>query len=254
MVIFLCKDSFEGILCGVDDAWMSRLGHENVKLELQEGYNLELFAEYRETEGSGEKAQKVLDVVVRKISREAYRLIYHASLSWERGKADAIYRFLIDGFRLGSRVADCLQLPSVSEIFRLDRSVANEDHLLREFLRFSQVGEHELFSVIGPKNDVLTLLVPHFVDRMPTESFIIYDKNRKKAVVSEASGDWFLLSGAAAARLEELAERTDRGEYAALWKTFFDSIAVRERENYRCQRGHLPLRFRSYMTEFQKGI
>lgn len=27
MVIFICKDDFDSILCGVYDAWMSRLGH-----------------------------------------------------------------------------------------------------------------------------------------------------------------------------------------------------------------------------------
>ena len=34
MTIFQCRDSLEGILCGVYDAWMSRLGHENAALPI----------------------------------------------------------------------------------------------------------------------------------------------------------------------------------------------------------------------------
>ena len=48
-----------------------------------------------------------------------------------------------------------------------------------------------------------------------------------------------------------MAGKTDAGEYEALWKAFFHSISIRERENYVCQRSHLPLRYRPYMTEFQ---
>ena len=48
MVIFICKDDFDSILCGVYGAWMSRLGHDNVRLQLQGAYNMELFAKYRD--------------------------------------------------------------------------------------------------------------------------------------------------------------------------------------------------------------
>ena len=48
MVVFVCEDSPEGIFTGVYDAWSSRLGHENVRLEVQGEYNYSLFSEYRE--------------------------------------------------------------------------------------------------------------------------------------------------------------------------------------------------------------
>lgn len=39
MTIYLCVPDFEGILCGVYDAWMSRKGHDNVRLELKGTYH-----------------------------------------------------------------------------------------------------------------------------------------------------------------------------------------------------------------------
>ena len=254
MVIFLCRDSLEGILCGVYDAWMSRLGHDNVKLQLDSEYNYEMFAEYRKAEITEAKTEKVIRSIRSKISEDAYRYVYRAALSEEKGKADLIYRFLIYGFHLGKPVLDTLKLPPVHEIFRLNRAVANEAHLLIEFLRFSQLPEGVLFGVIGPKNDVTSLLMPHFADRLRGERFIIYDEKRKKAGVHREGVRWYLLEGEEAKALDSLVGMTDEGAYASLWKAFFYSVSIRERENYVCQRGHLPLRFRSYMTEFQGTV
>ena len=251
MVIFLCGRRPEEIFCGVYDAWMSRLGHSNVRLELDGDYNYELFAEYRPVEVTEEKTKKVVQAIRRKISEEAYRYVYRAALSEEPGRADAIYRFLIYGFHMGRGVVDAIQLPAVHEIFRLNRAVANEAHLLTEFLRFSQLPERVLFGVIGPRNDVTALLMPHFSDRLRMERFIIYDEKRKKAGIHTGGTDWYLLEGEEAEALGRMAGKTDAGEYEALWKAFFHSISIRERENYVCQRSHLPLRYRPYMTEFQ---
>lgn len=35
-------------------------------------------------------------------------------------------------------------------------------------------------------------------------------------------------------------------------ESFFENIAVKERENKKLQTGNLPLRFREHMTEFEK--
>ena len=40
-------------------------------------------------------------------------------------------------------------------------------------------------------------------------------------------------------------------EYERLWSGFFRSISIKERENPRCQRNHLPLRYRDQMPEFR---
>jgi hypothetical protein len=40
--------------------------------------------------------------------------------------------------------------------------------------------------------------------------------------------------------------------YKKLWKSFFNSIAIKERENLKLQRQHCPLRRRKYMTEFME--
>ena len=54
---FLCDDTMEGIFTAVYDAWASRLGHANVKLQVRGG-TMELFADYPQTETDMEKARE----------------------------------------------------------------------------------------------------------------------------------------------------------------------------------------------------
>ena len=66
-------------------------------------------------------------------------------------------------------------------------------------------------------------------------------------------GRWFVLNKEDEAWQEKLSWKTDEEEYQALWRTFHETAAIPERANALCQRTHLPLRYRPYMTEFQKG-
>lgn len=250
MVIYWCRETFESILTGVYNAWMSRLGHENVKLKLESSGSLELFAEYRDAEESREKAEKVIRAVRSKISGLALEWIYNVSLSYDEERADKIYRFLIYGFHYGRKVTECLQIPAVHAVFHLNRHIAHETHLLTGFVRFSEMDGGILFSRIGPKNDVLPLLTPHFADRLRTERFIIYDEHRKKASAYDPKNGWMLFTVDSRQWQERLEAETDGTEYEELWKIFYQSIGIKERENYVCQRTHLAMRYRPYMTEF----
>lgn len=251
MTIFVCRDSLEGILCGVYDAWMSRLGHDNVALELEDRGNLQMFCQYRQVEETREKTDKVVDAIRTKAGQDAYEMVFRVSLSREEEKADRIYRFLIYALNLKRDVTDLLQIPAVYEVFRINRNVGNEAHLLIEFARFSRTREGLLVCTVGPKNDVIILMAPHFADRLPGENWIIYDEGRQKAIVHKADEGWMVVGTDLTQWKERLSDSTDQKEFEELWKAFHETIAIKERTNYVCQRGHLPLRFRPYMTEFQ---
>ena len=250
MTVFLCGQEVEDIWCGVYDAWMSRLGHGNVRLE-PKGLDQELFCEYREVEFCPEKAEKVTNSIRKKLSEELYETVYRAALSYDPNCADKIYRFLIYAFAIGTCVMDRLQIPAVYDIFQMNRYLAREYTHVIEFARFSQMEEGPLLGKIGPKNDLLPLVSRHFADRLPGENWILYDCNRKKASVHPADGAWFLLRADSALWQEHLNKKTDEETYEDLWKTFHKSIAIAQRTNLKCQQTMLPLRFRPYMTEFQ---
>ncbi len=251
MTVFVCRDSLEGILCGVYDAWTSRLGHANVALEVEGRGNLRMFCEYRQVEETEEKTEKVVRSIRKKAGQEAYEMVFRAALSREEEKADRIYRFLIYALNYKGDITGMLQIPAVYELFHMNRNVGNEAHLLIEFARFSQTREGVLLCTVGPKNDVIILMAPHFADRLSMENWIIYDQGRKKAIVHKAGAGWMVVQTETEEWKNRLEAGSDQKEFEELWKTFHTTIAIKERTNYVCQRGHLPLRFRPYMTEFQ---
>ena len=51
-------------------------------------------------------------------------------------------------------------------------------------------------------------------------------------------------------KMDRLSIRTD-DPFIDLWKDFFNTIGIKERANYQCQRNLMPLWYRKHMTEFQ---
>lgn len=146
-----------------------------------------------------------------------------------------------------------LQEPAVFHAFEVSRQVTNEAHSFREFIRFANIssGFPILVSHISPKANVLTLVAPHFSDRLPSENWMILDDNRQLAVVHPADRPFYLtrLSPGEIERLSLTESTSD--PYEELWKGFFTAIAIKERSNPDCQHTHLPLHYQDHMPEFK---
>ena len=205
--IFVCEDSLDGILTGVYEAWDSRLGHENVRLQTEAEGTLELFCQYRTAGVSQEKALKVMNKLKSRISERACLAVYRASLSKEPKRAEWIFQFIRLGLTYGRRILSMMQEEAVYEIFRIDRCVGNEAHLLTEFLRFERLDSGIFYGQVGPENDVLELLAPHFSDRFPDMDWVIFDENRKKAAFHDGrTGAWQIRTGVEEAFLKRTGE------------------------------------------------
>lgn len=246
--VFVCGGDPDDILTAVYDAWASRKGHSRVRLEVEGESQPEFFCSYVPVETDREKARKVAAAVKKKIGGRAWQMVYRAALSREASRAEDIYRFLVGGFYYGPQALDMLAEPAVYRLLELSRAVGNEAHFFREFLRFDQRENRILLGRIRPKNNVLSLVMPHFADRLPQENFLILDMGRGLAGVHPAGGAWVL------ARLEPpeaeklLAAQAD--PFRELWKTFHRAIGVEQRKNPRLQQSRMPLRYREFAEEF----
>ncbi len=255
--IYVCENSIDGIFTAIYQAWSSRYGHANIKIEEKsEGNkysNIELFSEYLMVDTEPLLAEKVSKAIKEKLSSEVFEMVCRVALSDFEGKADLIYRFLILGFATGNSILEHMSDVVVNQMFRINKNVSNEAHHLLGFIRFSEQKNGLLISMIHPKNNVLTLVTPHFADRLPNEKFMIYDENRKLATFHIPGNSWVIAQVPELDQkiMEEVPDYED--EYRALWKTFFDHIAIKERTNPKLQRNNLPLRFRNDITEFRNA-
>ena len=141
--------------------------------------------------------------------------------------------------------------PEVMRIMELVRNVSNESHKFREMTRFTSVDRKVYVSHIEPRCDVALLVAEHFADRMPSEHWVIVDDGRRTAVVHPADEYMYVkhLTDDEFAALGRAEYEED--EYTDMWRTFFNAIAIEQRENYRCQRNLFPLWIRKHATEFR---
>lgn len=251
--IFMCENSIEGIFTGVYNAWESKYPKEHIKLSNDNESNYELFSEYINVVTDFEKANKVARTIEQRFGDIAYTSIYQTACSAGDDKADVIFRTINLGLNSKNprRLMENLKDRNVCRVFELSRAVMNESHHLLGFVRFRELYNGVLCSIIEPKNNVTALIAPHFADRLPNENWMIYDKSRKVAAVHERGAHWGIIKSdkLSLSMLEQISD--EEKEFEGLWKGFCKSISVKERENLNLQRQNLPLRFQKDMVEFQ---
>ncbi len=135
--------------------------------------------------------------------------------------------------------------PACYPLYRAIRHMNGELEKLRGFVRFSDYGGI-LGAEIEPKNRVLPLLRGHFCQRYANEQFFIYDRTHRELLLY-ANGRSRITQ---IENFQPVLPGEDELYFRSLWKQFFQSVAIRERENPRCQNTFMPKRYRGTMTEF----
>ena len=194
---------------------------------------------------SPERAGRVLRKVT-KLSPEAAELLRRAFLTCLPEKELHLYRLAAKLLKDGPRFLSDLSDETLYPVLQAVRHLNGEVHQYKGFVRFSELGG-VLGGEIEPKNRVLPLLRRHFCDRYRGERFFLYDRTHREAL--------FYADGKSVIRpLEDFRMAPpDEAEarYRLLWKRFYDTVAIRERENPRCRMTHMPKRYWGTMTEFQ---
>ena len=250
--IYICKDSITGIFSAFYDAWTERRDQE-VGIDFKGEIEQRLFCEYQEVQESERKADAIVRLIQKNMGYNTYWDIYYALLSEDKRKAEAAFHVMQAArtIKNSKRIMEQLTNADVAKIFELSRKVSNEAHQFMEFIRFRELENGVLFSEITPKNRVLVCIGDHFTDRFPLENWMIYDKRHQESILHRAGYQWVLMEGERVDQQEVHKISENEKEIEQLWKEFFTSISITERENPICQRTHLPYRFRSDMTEFQ---
>ena len=236
------------------DAYASRQKFENIKLQMESEMDRELFSEYVEVEPDGEKAEKVLRTIRRELGLEAYECICQAAASWDKRKADAIFKTVVLGLHLPKKqkIMHCLTKDYVCTVADLSKKTWNEAHRLMGFVRFCELAGGILYADIKPENDVLPLIAPHFANRYPEEHWILYDERRDQFAIHRAGKGWMILEDMKIAEEVRSQLSMDEDDYRALWKAFTKSISIEARKNESLQKQLLPLKFRDKMSEFKE--
>lgn len=247
MVDYLYDGTFEGLLTCI---YHNYYGERASGIFPASGYQSHMLGGYKETQTDEKKADRVYDAVARRISEYDLGRIYKVFVSAVPEKENKILNYLRLGFKKGSCISLMHGDPVVFAVQSAEKKVNNEIHRLKGLVRFSAMGSGEYpvyYSSVEPDNDVIQFLASHFCDRFKNQAFIIHDKKRNKALIA-SGGSWYI-SSFFSRELPPFSQ--DEQKFRDLWKKYFDSIAIKERTNARCQKNFMPVRYWKHLTEMQ---
>ena len=241
-MVYQYDGSFDGLLCCVFESVARREAPDRVCGP--DRFQTTMFGT-RTVETNPAHARRVLVSIPRKMGAEALDFVRKAFLTCLPEKEKYIVLFLHMGYEYGPKVMRMLADDVVNTLMKAVKHLTGEAHLLTGFIRFS-IYDKALVTQITPKNYVLPILAPHFRGRYPDENFLIYDKTHGDVLVYE-HGKTQIFS-------VERCTMPDPDEeelrFRALWRMFYDTIAVPGRENPRCRMTQMPKRYWENMTEF----
>lgn len=241
MAIVRYDGSFEGLLSIVYASYYERFIPERITTEESSG----LFDTVRRIETDEEKAVKVLDAFYQKVGHKAARTLYLGHLGACQEEQIACYHFV----RLGFSHPEAIQNPTIHCVRTVEgirRKVLSEAHRMLGFIRFQKVSGGFYYAPFEPTYPVLSLVAGHFTKRFGSQPFILHDTLRAQALIHNDKESRIVT--VTAADLPEVSD--DENHYQQLWRSFFDTVAIRSRENPALQKHFVPLKYRNWMTEF----
>lgn len=253
--VLLCEDTLDAVFTAIYDAYQLKKdedieSHELIHISVKQPTNYKLFMHYIMIKTDIEKSHKVSRTIKRELGEEVFYQLCMALASECEEKADAVYHTIVLGLKYHDRkVFDRMHDKAVAAAFACQRSVKREIQHLEGFLRFAELEQEILYARFAPKANLITFLMPHFADRLPSQNFIIYDEKREIFGLHPKYRQWYLVSGAEI-DADKIVFSEDEKIYRELFKGFCKAIAIEERNNPKLQRNMLPKRFREYMTEF----
>lgn len=201
--------------------------------------------EAREMTTDEERARRLYTALKKRVSPAFQKLIARGFLTCLPGKELALLTLIRRGLREGDRVRLDLSDPVMARVnLALAKMWTEWDHL-KGFVRFSDL-DGFLVGEIEPKNRVLPLLAPHFAARYSGERLALYDRTHHEIFLSDR-GRWKLLP---AEDFRMGPAGPEERAFRAMWRKYYQTIAIEGRLNPKCQSTHMPKRYRHVMTEF----
>lgn len=178
-VTYVYDGSFEGLLTAVFESFENR--ELPCSIVAEDEFVPTLFA-CKTVDTDPQKADRVRRGL-KNVSADVWNAVRLGYLTCVEDRGTLINDFVHMAMHYGAGVMRMLADDTVSRLTKAVRALKQESHKYTGFVRFSISEDNTLTSIIEPKNSVLPLLAPHFCDRYPNESFLIYDKTHSQALV-----------------------------------------------------------------------
>ena len=252
MVVFTYDKTFEGLLTALFEAYYYKIFPDLLWAE-QEPLPL-FYDRVIPVYTDEEKSKRVWQGLQKKLSRGGLSFL---TITWLSELADVdmlLFRYMRKNIDSPQSIELNFGDPDVLKISQIWKKVNQEKHRLLQFTRFQKAIDGTYFAALEPIYNVLPLVIGHFQNRFADQCWLLYDikreygyyYNRQKVdEVRFETKESHLLTG----KLDQQLMAEDEQLFQQLWRTYFKTIAIKERINPKLHRQNLPVRFWKYLTE-----
>ncbi len=202
-----------------------------------------------------EKAEKVIARIKNSFSNKSLYNITGAFLSDLTGKENLILSYIILGIKYGKSVENKLDEDTIFKIIKTSERTYKEAHRIKGILRFKELADNSFYAPISPDNNILPVIYRHFEKRFPSQNFIIHDIKRKICIIYNGSYSEFydnVIPENSVIENHSSVLSSEELVFQNLWKNYFSSIAIKERQNLKLQMKFVPKKYWNYITEMEK--
>ena len=242
---YLYDGSFEGLLTSVFYCYPLKCDY---KITKQKNYIPNLISTPINIKTDIDKFNRVYSSIRDKLSYQTLKNIYFLYLSDIDNIENLIIRYLKLCYTYGDNINLAKNNDIISQVDKYYRRVSLEAHRFTGFVRFKKITNDIYYSAIEPDHNILSIIAKHFTNRFSNQNFIIHDLKRDLALIynKETSEiiDFFKND------VQVLLNDND-DDFESLWKVFYNSVNIKERENHKLQKMHMPTRYWHHLTELK---
>ncbi len=184
----------------------------------------------------------------KRLSPNSLKLLRRCLLADHPEQELLICRYLLLEAEKGKEIDNMLAHQDVAPVWKLSGQVGREAHRYLGITRFRQVDGGMFYADISPVHRILLLIASHFSERFHDQQWLIHDTAHKEGLLYDNNSKEWLLLPIETGQQPEITP--DEKQFQALWRCYFNTLAITERKNLKLQQGKAPLRLRQWMTEF----
>lgn len=255
MSIAIHYDStFDGFLSAVFEIYRQHLDVSSFvaerSYETEGEIATDLFAQPFNIETSEDSAQRLKRAITKAASSDVLSLLETCFRSETVGIEMGILAYLRKLFagiepNYGRNPSSLEMIPLIT----IARSVRREMDNMLGMVRFNKAPDGMYIAEIEPKYDILEMIVGHFRGRYPNGTWAIVDVKRGFGVYYENRRTHFVT----VPDPSSIAAHAPPDLFTQMWKSYYDTMAIKERINPRLLRRCLPVRYWKHLPERSLG-
>lgn len=242
---FIYDNTFEGFLTAIFYAYSCK---EDCTITKSKDYIPSFINEVVDITTEYDKFDRVYKSILEKLNGVVLRNVYYLYLSDIPGSDYLALRYVKLCYKYGIKINLAKNNDIIILVDKYTRKVSGEAHRFNGFVRFKEVSPLSYYASIEPDHNILPLILTHFTERFSDQNFIIHDLKRELAIIytkeSAVITDFKKVDS-------KIFSSSSDGEFEDLWKTFYTSVNIKERENLRLRNRSMPRRYWAHLTELK---